>query len=88
MMDLTEFIRERNEALVSLDEARIRAYGKKYGAWMSDEGEVFWRSVHKAITAIPDLPLDVRQKSKAWLDARNSSSLDDGELTKVNSNDR
>jgi hypothetical protein len=78
---IAEFMKERNEALLSLDEWKIRGYLKK---WNGDVGpahpEAFWRGVHKAITAIPGLPLERRLASKAWLDSHGSSSHDDGDL--------
>jgi hypothetical protein len=76
-VNFAEFIRERNEALASLDEARIRAYARKYNSWVPDHPETFWRAVHKAITAIPELPLELRRKSKAWLEARGSQPWGD-----------
>lgn len=78
---LKEFKRERSEAFQSLDEQKIRAYCRKWnGTEMPANIEVFWGSVHKAITGAMDLPIEFRRKSKAWLDARGFTSLDDGEL--------
>lgn len=81
--ELDQFLKDRNEALLSLDETKIRAYMEKYGeadALPKDKPEVFWRGVHKAITGCKDLPIEFRRKSKAWLAERNSSSWDDGDL--------
>jgi hypothetical protein len=77
---LEEFKRERNAALLSLDENRIRAYASKYGIVIPNDPDLFWASVHKAITADMELPLVNRQASKDWLTARKLHSLDDGDL--------
>ena len=45
-----------------------------------EDDTVFWGSVHKAITAIPSIPLEKRKESKKWLDEHNMTSWDDGEL--------
>lgn len=82
--ELQQFLNERNEALLSLDEAKIRAYMDKWSGpdypLNKASPEVFWRAVHKAITGCISLPLEFRMKSKAWLDERGSNSMDDGEL--------
>lgn len=37
-------------------------------------------TLHKTITGVVTLPLEVRRRSKAWLDARSFTSFDDGDL--------
>ncbi len=77
-----EFKRERNEALLSMDEEKIRGMVRKWnGIEMQKNPASFWLSVHKAITGNKDLPLEFRNKSKAWLNERGFHSWDDGELT-------
>ena len=61
------FIKERNEALLSLDRKKIERYCKKHGITMPTDDEAFWRGVHKAICAITSIPFEVRQKSADWL---------------------
>jgi hypothetical protein len=78
--DLDQFLKDRNEALMSLDEIKIRAYLRKYGEEPPANPTVFWMGVHKAITACTDLPREFRQKSAAWLEIRGSRSMDDGDL--------
>lgn len=79
--DMATFVKERNEALLSLDEGRIRDYLDKYnGHRGSPIIEVFWGGVHKAITGCNGLPIEFRQKSKTWLIEHGYMSLDDGEL--------
>ena len=61
-----DFIRERNEALFSLDRNRIEAYMLEYGEeGIADEpDEVFWLAVYKAVCQIPSAPSAVINKSK------------------------
>jgi hypothetical protein len=79
-----QFLTDRKEALMSLDETKIRDYFRKSNGFeMSTNPETFWRSVHKAITAAPYLPTEFRMASKRWLTEHGSTSLDDGELPEV-----
>lgn len=81
MIDLEEFNRRKREALLSLDEGKIRAFAKEMGMDdFPDNPEVFWGSVHKAITGTPSLPIEFRRQSKKYLDDRGFRSLDDGDL--------
>ncbi len=78
---LAEFIAERDAALLSLDEARIRAFMLKFNEQEAPADPlVFWGSVHKAITGCLSLPIEFRRKSKAWLTEHELNSLDDGDL--------
>lgn len=78
---IEEFNRERNEALLSLDEERIRAMVLKFnGVIQPKDPLIFWGGVHKAITGCTSLPIEFRRQSKAWLDARGLRSHDDGDL--------
>ncbi|MDE7389521.1 MAG: hypothetical protein K2M82_01055 [Lachnospiraceae bacterium] len=65
---INNFVKERNEALFSLDERKIRAYAKKYGIKLPTTEKGFWGGVYKAICNIPDAPPDLKQKAKEWLD--------------------
>lgn len=78
-----EFLQDRLTALSSNDEEVLKAYMRKYGMPINDNPEVFWCAVHKARTALPSLPLELRLESKKWLDARGWQSFDDGELSQV-----
>ena len=80
-VELENFKRERNEALLSLDAESIRAMVRKWNKKeMPADPKVFWGSVHKAITGNLGLPRDFRLKSKAWLTEHKLQSLDDGDL--------
>ena len=79
--EMSQFLADRREALMSLDRDKILAYMKKYGVEFNSKSlTVFWIAIHKAITGATDLPLDFREKSKAWLTERGYESFDDGEL--------
>jgi hypothetical protein len=78
---LREMLQERDAALLSLDERRLRAYFLKYnGKPAPSEPEVFWRAIHKARTACLSLPMEARIESKRWLIAHGSQPLDDGDV--------
>ncbi len=64
---MTEFVKERNDALFSLDENKIRCYVKKWGIQIPNNQTAFWGGVYKAICSIPDAPKNVRQIAEKWL---------------------
>jgi len=45
---IAEMVKDRDEALLSLDEKKIRAYAAKYGVTMPTGWHSFWGGVHKA----------------------------------------
>ena len=67
MNTVASFVKERNDALFSLDRKKIEAYCAKYGdndsADMPDV--VFWAGVYKAICAIKNAPEDKVQIAAA-----------------------
>ena len=77
---IMQFIKDRDDALQSLDEKKIKAYLRKYHVTPPSNPVVFWMGVHKAITAATSLPIEFRRKSAMWLAIRGSKSMDDGEL--------
>lgn len=68
---LETFIKERNAALFSFDEERIRAYMRKYGAPIPNNPKVFWGGVCKAVCAITNAPEQAKEKARAWLKEHN-----------------
>lgn len=69
---MEDFIKERNEALLSLDRERILAYGKKYNVKFPEDEKIFWAGVHKAICSLYLIPVNKitksqYEKSKEWL---------------------
>ena len=69
MTMLEEFVKERNEALFSLDRSKIEAYMKKYGQQETEEvpDDLFWTSVYKAICGISNAPDELVSKALMWL---------------------
>jgi len=47
---MTNFEKERNEALFSLDRQKIEAYLRKRGKAVPENDIVFWASVYKCIS--------------------------------------
>lgn len=76
------FKKDRDAALLSLDYETIQSFYFKYNGYRLsyDNPDVFWGSIHKAITGLTSLPLEFRQKSKDWLTANGLRSHDDGDL--------
>lgn len=74
--EIAEFVRERDEALLSLDLDVIKAYCRKWGAPEMKDDLVHWAGIHKARTAVTNFPADEKQKSKDWLAIHGFSHLD------------
>lgn len=77
---MQQFLKDRNDALLSMDKEKITAYLRKYGSPVAQSEEIFWAGVHKARTACLQLPTEERRKSKEWLAERGMRSLDEGDL--------
>ena len=71
--DFKQFVQERNEALFSLDERKIRDYAEKYGIRMPENKKAFNAGVYKAICNITEAPEDIKIKARDWLDKNNFS---------------
>lgn len=67
-VDMKEFVKERDEALLSLDETKIRAYLSKYGVIYEPTNElVWWAGIHKSILGIRSATPEQVERSKKWL---------------------
>jgi len=69
---LANVLADRREALLSLDPARMRAYGARRnepGIAAADD-ETLIAAMHQARTVCLDLPLEERQRSEEWLKDR------------------
>lgn len=75
-VSLEQLKKERNEALLSLDEQKIRAYARHWGVVLppSEDPEMFWIAVHKARVHLKALPKAERDKSAQWLHERGYST--------------
>ena len=63
------FVKERNDALFSLDRKKIEAYCAKHGDTETAElpDQLFWAGVYKAICAIRNAPEDKVREARTWL---------------------
>jgi len=67
-MNFKKFVKERNDALLSLDKKQILDYMKKYSIKkIPSEDIVFWAGVHKARIEVTDFSEDVKNQSRKWL---------------------
>ena len=66
-MDMKNFVQERDAALLSLDEKRIKTYCQAWGVPIPNSNEVFWRAVHKAVCNITSASTEQRRRSAQWL---------------------
>lgn len=67
-MKLKDYVKERNTALFSLDEATIRNFTRKYGLReLSPNPKVFWGAVYKAVLNTQECPADVAEKARSGL---------------------
>lgn len=72
-MDMKNFVQERDAALLSLDEKRIKTYCRAWGVPIPNSNEVFWRAVHKAVCNITSASTEQRRRSAQWLVAHGST---------------
>ena len=72
---ISTFVKERNEALFSLDETKIKAYAKKYGIPLPSEPLAFWGGVYKAICTIASAPDELKTTARKWLSERGMSEV-------------
>ena len=72
---MNNFIKERNEALLSLDEDKIDRFMKKYNPNVKKpkDTKIYWAGVHKAICnlfLVPENEITIEQyeRSYEWLE--------------------
>jgi hypothetical protein len=74
--EIKEYVRLRREALLSMDEAKIRRFmTENSGGIVPEDPSVFWIAVHKARTAAHDLPEAERLRSHQWLTSKGMASF-------------
>lgn len=61
------WVEERNAALFSLNERKIKNYCKKYEVPIPEDKTVFWAGVYKMILAIPTAPMKLKLQAAQWL---------------------
>lgn len=77
-MDTSEFVKERNEAFLSKDINKIKAYCEKYGIEIPKDERILWLGVHKAICNLylaenSPITLEQYQESYDWLERHGSN---------------
>jgi hypothetical protein len=77
---IAEYNKERNAMLMKESVDEVLAFMKKHGGPLPSSREAAEIIMHKPITAIATLPIDLRRRSKAWLVERNHRPLDDGDI--------
>ena len=67
-IDMKEFVKERDEALLTLDETKIRAFLSKYGMACEPINELaWWAGIHESILCIRSATPEQVERSKKWL---------------------
>lgn len=66
-MNIGQFVKEQEEALLSLNKEKILAYAKKYDIQLPQSEKAFWGGVHKAICSLPSASPEQKEISKNWL---------------------
>ena len=61
--DLKQFKADRDKALFSLDETKIRAFLAKYDMPMAESKAEFWGAVYKALYNMPHTPLPLKYEA-------------------------
>lgn len=81
--EIKAFVIERDAMLLDCDVNRMIAFHAKYNpnSPRFRNREVAEAALHKARTGALSLPIEARLQSKRWLNERNMSSLDDGDLS-------
>lgn len=64
---MADLVDERDEALRSLDKAKIMAYARKYNVQLPDDEMIFWAEIHKARTCITTFTAEEKKLSYDWL---------------------
>lgn len=71
---IEKFVRERNRALMNMDENELIAFCNKYDIEIPSDKEIFWAGMHKARLQVLSIPDDEKKKSAAWLIAHGFST--------------
>ena len=67
MRRIEQFVKDRDESLLSLDKEKIKAYCRKYAIPMPKNELAFWAGVHKSIIHINSATFEQKQRSYDWL---------------------
>lgn len=65
-MDYAKFVKERNEALLSCNEEKIKEYCTKYNVGMPSNKYAFYLGLEKAVSVITGISETKRNKVVKW----------------------
>lgn len=65
--EIEKYVKERNEALFSLDKEKIKAFSEKWNIPFPQNETVFWAGIHKAIVHTTAATQEQRDNSIKWL---------------------
>ena len=65
--EIKQLVKERDDALLSLDKDKIMRYMQRYGIPCPKNEIVFWAGIHKARMHINAATEQQKQESAAWL---------------------
>jgi hypothetical protein len=77
---IAAFCKERDALLLEADVDKVIEFIFKHSGSRPTSREAGEAAMHKAITAVPSLPIEHRRKSHRWLIEHNCTTLDDGDL--------
>jgi hypothetical protein len=80
MSEIERYNRKRNAMLMQRDPDALIVFMRKHRLPVPSSRAAAELTMHKSITSVVSLPLEVRKASKQWLTERGYHSLDDGEL--------
>ena len=80
MDDLQEYLRKRDQILLTLDIDGMIALMKENGSPAPSNRQVALIALHKARTGCTSLPMEARAISKQWLLDHSYQSFDDGDV--------
>lgn len=66
-IEIKQFTKDRDEALLSLDKEKILAFYAKYGLPYATKDKVFWATVYKCIYHIEASTKKQKAEAKHWL---------------------
>ena len=67
-MNIKQFVKKRDEALLSMDKDKILSFLKETGVKIIPTDErVFWAGIHKARVEVINFSEDVKNESRKWL---------------------
>lgn len=74
--EFEQFNQDRDEALLSLDRAKIEAFASRYGISMPEDDDTFWGGIHKARLHANALSEEEKEQSRQWLRKEGFSDID------------